>query len=140
MSNIVPLQAGELGYGKYNAILRDFEKRIAAPAARKADFEVKTTAARQSIDDWVPSKVADALRRFSAWANKSTGSAHPADRKRWLEFLVEAHAANAELGSDDLVRWLAEVEGWDDDHAYELAIQYEFGLELLSEYDRLRPS
>jgi hypothetical protein len=34
-----------------------------------------------------------------------------------------------------LARWLKEVEGWDDDHAHELAIQYEFARELLEKYD-----
>lgn len=140
VSNIVPLQIGELGYRKYNAILKDFERRIAAPAAEQAAFEVKTTAALQSIDDWMRPKVASALRRFSAAANKSTGSSHPADRKRWLEFLVEAHAARIRLGADELARWLTEIEGWDDGHAFTLAVEYEFALELLSEYDRHRLS
>jgi hypothetical protein len=135
VTNIVPLEIGQLGYTKYNAILQDFEQQIATPAADQVGFQVKTTAARQSIDDWLSPKAAHALWLFSSAANKSTGSSHPLDRERWLQFLIEAHKSDGRLDTGTLARWLTEVEGWDDDHANELAIEYEFGLDLLRKYD-----
>ena len=138
VANIVPLEIDELGYSGYNALLQDFKQRIAAPAAWQAGFQVKMTTSRQSIEDWLPPKAADALRCFSRFANKATGSAHPLDRERWFQFLIEAHADHSQLDTERLARWLVEVEGWDDDHATKLAIEYEFGLALLSEYDQRR--
>jgi hypothetical protein len=135
VTNIVPLEIGELGYGRYNAILQDFEQRIAAPAARQVGFQVKTTAAWQSIEDWLPN-AAEALWRFSRAANKSTGSSHPLDRDRWFQFLIAAHKDPGHLDTERLARWLVEVEGWDDRSANELAIEYEFGLDLLGKYDQ----
>jgi hypothetical protein len=137
-TNIVPLKVGELDYRAYNAILQDFQQRIAAPAARQVGFQVETTSPRQSIEEWVSPKVVQALRRFSAAANKATGSSHPFDQKRWFEFLIEAHADDRQLDTERLARWLVEAEGWSDEKAHDLVIEYEFGLALLSEYDRRR--
>ena len=139
VTNIVPREHGELGYAGYNAILQDFERRIASPAAREAGFRVETTASHQSIDDWLSPEAAKALRLFSRAANKSTGSSHPLDRERWFHFLIAAYRENDRLHVDDLFRWLSEIEGWDEKNANSLAIEYEFGLALLREYDRPRP-
>jgi len=136
VSNIVPLEIGKLAYSQYNALLQDFEKTIAAPAARKVGFRVETTPARQSIEDWVSLDAATALHRFSRAANKSTGSGHPLDRERWFQFLIQAHRDNSRLDTESLARWLIEIEGWDEDHAHELVIEYEFALALLDKYDR----
>jgi hypothetical protein len=136
VTNIVPTEVRELGYGGYNAILQDFLRRIAMPAAQQAGFKVEVTAPRQSIDEWIPAKTADALRRFSRSANKGTGSSHPLDRQRWFAFLIQAHADHRRLDTERLVRWLVEVDGWSDYTAHELAIEYEFGLDLLNEYDK----
>ncbi|AFK54015.1 hypothetical protein [Tistrella mobilis] len=138
VTNIVPRDVGELGHQRYNAALQDFIARVARPAATAARFEIQTTSAQQGLNDWLPAAAADALRRFSATANKSTGSSHPSDRKRWFAFLLQAHRDAGSFDTDRLVRWLTEVEGWPDDKAHDLAIEYEFGLALLNEYDRTR--
>jgi hypothetical protein len=135
VANIVPIEMGQLTYGQYNAVLQDFERQIARDAGREVGFEVVTTAPRQSIEDWLHPPAVRALRRFSSAANKSTGSAHPADRERWYKFLIEAHTDKGVLEAGGLRRWLIEVEGWDEDSASKLAIEYEFGLGLLELYD-----
>ena len=139
VTNIVPKATGQLDYSEYNAILEDFEQQVASPAAQQAGFQIEMTSSRQSIEDWLPQKAAEALRLFSRAANKSTGSGHPLDQKRWFRFLIEAHSDNGQLDTRLLARWLVEVEGWDDDDANKLAIEYEFGLGLLSEYDHHHP-
>lgn len=138
VTNIVPLETGELGPRRYNQALQDFVEHIAREAAAEAGFSVHLTPARQGMTDWLPPDAADALKRFSGAANKATGSSHPMDRKRWLAFLIAVHGSGGILDADRLVRWLVEAEGWSDDIAHELAIQYEFGLALLDEYDSAR--
>ena len=101
-----------------------------------AGFEIEVTSNRQSLDDWLSVEAAAALRRFSVLANKSTGSSHPSDRERWVAFLIKAHQDERSFNSDLLMRWLVEVEGWPEEVADKLASQYEFGLDLLDQYDQ----
>ena len=138
VSNIVPRNVGELGITKYNTILRDFFTRIAEPASREGTFDLELTYPHQSLDDWLDEGPATALRRFSLLANKSTGAAHPTDRSRWFAFLIATHRASKRLDADQLVRWLLEIEHWPEDKAHELAIDYDFALGLLEQYDQSR--
>jgi hypothetical protein len=139
VANIVPRNVGELGIANYNTILRDFVTRVAEPAALKGNFEIELTSPNQTLEDWLDTEPADKLRRFSRLANKSTGAAHPMDRERWYAFLIATHCASKRLDSDQLARWLVEVEGWFPERAQELAIDYEFALGLLEQYDQSQP-
>ncbi len=133
--NIVPVEMGSLTYAQYNAILADFVERVAAPVADKFGFAITRTEPRQSVDDWLSSDAALKLRRFSGAANKSTGSSHPADERRWFAFIVAAHRAGGKLDASTLARWLHEVEGWDEESAHKLAGDFEKSLALLQFYD-----
>lgn len=133
--NIVPLEIGNLTYSQYNAILADFVERVAAPVADKFGFTITRTEPRQSVDNWLSPDAALKLRRFSGAANKSTGASHPADERRWFDFLVAAHRAGNKLGADRLARWLHEVEGWDEESAHKLAGDFEKSLALLAFHD-----
>ncbi|MCK1695231.1 hypothetical protein [Bradyrhizobium sp. 144] len=135
VSNIVPSEMGQLGFAKYNALLQEFADLIARPAAAGAGFLVEVTSSSQSLQGVSSPEVAAALTRFSGAANKSTGSTHPADRKRWMRFLILAHRSGGDLSSEFLTRWLIEAEGWDDESAHDLAIEYEFAQDLLRTYD-----
>ena len=139
VANIVPSGEDALDYGQYNALLQDFAWRIATPAARETGCVLETTAARQSLEAWLTPQSADALRRFSGHANKAMGSTHSLDRKRWFRFLLQVHADARRIDTGQLARWLTEIEGWSDEKALELAVEYEFALALLNEYD-LRPN
>jgi hypothetical protein len=139
VTNIVPAKTGQLRYANYNALLQEFVERIAKPAADAAGFSVDMSSPRRSLEDMLSPEASKALRQFSSAANKSTGSSHPADRKRWLQFIILAHTAGGDLGADVLARWLIEIDGWDDDSAHNLAIQYEFAQELLDHYDVEQP-
>jgi hypothetical protein len=139
VSNIVPLdpKVGKLSYREYNEILQDFEFQMAAHAAVKAGFTVERTTPKESLDHWASPNTAEALRTFSRMANKSTGSSHPLDKERWYKFIIAAHGdQHLKLGTHKLARWLFEVEGWRDEKASELVIEFEFGLSLLREYDK----
>jgi hypothetical protein len=138
VTNIVPRDQRELGYTLYNRLLTEFVDKVAARAAEGAGFRVETTQSHQSIDQWAHPAVVEALRRFSSAANKSTGSSHPLDQKRWFQFLTASYEHGGELGTDQLARWLIEVEGWSEEVAHNLILQYEFGLALLRFHESRR--
>jgi hypothetical protein len=138
VTNIVPLGAGDLGQRGYNIALQDFSDRVAVPAAKEAGFAVEITESGEGLDDWLPRAAADALRRFSSLANKSTGSSHPTDRERWFTFLIAVHRDRGSLNASRLERWLIESERWPVESAQGLAVEYELALDLLEEYDRNR--
>lgn len=136
VANIVPRNVGELGIEKYNRILQDFVTRIAKPAAQLGDFKVDLSSSMQEVKDWMDASAVEALKRFSSLANKSTGASYPRDQERWFVFLIQAHRASKRINSEKLARWLHEVENWPEEAARELAIDYEFALDLLGQYDR----
>ena len=134
--NIIPLEVKELGVTVYNNVLDDFLQRIVKPASSRSTFHVKLGKRDPCITDWTSPEAADALHRFSVTANKSTGSSHPLDRRRWFKFLFAVHRAGGKLDTDLLGRWLNEVEDWPQEVVDDLVGQYDFGLALLTEYDR----
>lgn len=129
--NIVPLEADELGVSGYNDVLNDFMERVVNPASRELGFDVSLTPRKQSIVDWTSDEVASALHTFSVCANKSTGAGHPADRKRWFEFLFASYAANTRLDTELLGRWLVEAEEWPPEIAHDLVDSYQYSMDLL---------
>ena len=133
--NIVPLEEDHIDISLYNDILNDFIDRVVQPASESSKFRVKFSARRQSITDWISQEAADALHRFSVTANKSTGSSHPSDQRRWFEFLFAVHKAPGKFDTNLLGRWLIEVEGWTSEVVEDLIIEYEFGMDLLKAYD-----
>lgn len=133
--NIVPVSMGELTIAQYNSILRDFIKEIAKPAAARCALEIIVTPPNQSIDDWMSPDAAKNLRQFSANANKSTGTGHPLDQRRWFEFVISAHRSEESVNARYLCRWLIEVDGWSDKSAQNLTDNFETEIALLAYYD-----
>lgn len=133
--NIVPLETGKLSYAQYNAILTDFIDRVARPVCDRLGAGIELSSGTQSLEDWTTGDVATRLKRFSAAANKSTGASHPMDERRWFDFIVASHRSGTQLDAETLARWLREVEGWDEETAYDLAGDYQNGLALLTYYD-----
>ena len=136
VANIVPNEISELGVKGYNDVLNDFVNRVAKPASDKSMFSVYVGKREQCITDWTSKEAARALSRFSGTANKSTGSSHPSDQRRWFEFLIAVHRAHSELGTHTLGRWLVEVERWPPEVARDLMLEFELGMALLKQYDR----
>ncbi len=131
VSNIVPTEESELTYDQYNFALEHFYENIVLPAIEGTSITAELTSDQISIGSVAGEEVEKAIVRFSNLANKSTGSSHPLDRKRWLEFLVLAHEARSDLHSDIIIRTLVEL-GWSEEKAIELGIQFEFAEDLLS--------
>ena len=135
VANIVPRELSELTHRAYNAILADFASEVARPAAVDAGYSVVMSNSTLQLENVVSPAVAEALRRFSVLANKSTGASHPMDRDRWFDFILLAHRENAQLDASVLARWLSESEGWFEDCARDLAGEYERSRSLLTRYE-----
>jgi hypothetical protein len=123
---------------QYNAIVEDFYRRVLRPLMGSGGVRASLTAVQAELEHWLSAEAAESLRRFSAWANKKTGSAHPADRERWHDFLLRAHQSDSPMTAPELGRWLLEVGEWSDERAEQLVLEYEFGRELLAHADRQR--
>ncbi|RZJ99285.1 MAG: hypothetical protein EOO43_27045 [Flavobacterium sp.] len=135
--NIVPSKSGSLTYSEYNEILRLFYHQLLLPAVEQLNLEVELilTEPNKSIDSIAGREIADALKLFSDFANKSTGNSHPMDFDRWVYLVCLAHRKNSALNTDDLVRWLKE-NGWSEDTSWELGLEYEYSRNLLEYYDK----
>jgi hypothetical protein len=131
VSNIIPTQKNELTHDEYNAALMDFHEQIIQPAIQNTSITIELTSDIVTITSVAGIDVENALKRFSKLANKSTGASHPADQKRWFEFLTLAYHASNKLDVDLVITTLEEL-GWSGERAIELGLQFEFAQSLLS--------
>lgn len=136
VTNIVPEESGQLSIGQYNVILGEFEGVADAELERHDVFTLATTGEEVLITEWISPEAASLLERFSDFANKSTGSAHPSDFARWVDFIICTHAEGSKLYSEDLRLWLIEALDWPSEKADKLAREYEFARDVLAAYDR----
>lgn len=131
VSNIVPTEESELTYDQYNFALENFYENIVLPAIKGSSITADLTSNKISVGSVAGDEVEKALLRFSNLANKSTGSSHPLDRKRWFEFLILANETGSNLYADLIIRSLVEL-GWSEEKAIDLGIQFEFAEDLLA--------
>lgn len=131
VSNIVPQKKNQLTHDEYNVVLQHFYKNVVCKAINGSPVTATLTSDEISINSIAGEKVARALRIFSELSNKSTGSAHPQDRKRWFEFLVLAHESSEKIDTDLIIQTLIE-QGWSEEKASDLGIEYEFAEDLLN--------
>ncbi|MCI0464823.1 MAG: hypothetical protein L0Z62_48485 [Gemmataceae bacterium] len=132
VANILPLAKHQLTHGEYNTILEDFFERLVKPCTGPDGVTASLSDNQVELEHWMSHGTAELLRRFSASANRGTGSAHPSDRERWNAFVVAAHSDGCKMDAAELLRWLVEVDGWAPEVADQLAIEYEYGRELLA--------
>lgn len=132
LSNIVPRTKHELTIEESNALLEEFSERILGPCARKLGVQIGLSTGRRELSDWLTDATVAMFRQFSDTANRRAGYLLPADRKRWLEFILAAHRERSSLDPSTLRRWLVDVEGWSPEVANQLAAEYAFGGEILT--------
>ena len=128
--NIIPLDSSQLSRDQYNKILENFLDTIVCPSIAGLPVTAELSGDVVFLKDVVGEDVAVLLHNFSVLANKSTGSAHPCDRNRWFDFLIAVQRKHISLDTDLLIHSLME-EGWSEDRAHDLAIEYEFAIGLL---------
>jgi len=131
VSNIVPTVERELSHEQYNSLLIDFYSTVVTPAIQDLSVTVNLSSDEITVGSVAGPEVEDALKRFSNLANKSTGTSHPYDRKRWMEFILLAHKSSEKPSVELVISTLIEL-GWTEDWAYDLGIQFEFACDLLT--------
>lgn len=131
VANIIPTHVGRLPVAAYNALIEDFNRAVIAPTTAELGIApAELTPGEVTLEEWLGSTAADKLRTFSAFANKATQASHPADQRRWNDFVYTAHREGRAIDSYRLQQWLVQ-NGWLDSDAYDLAVQYEQALALL---------
>lgn len=128
--NVVPLEYGQLSYVEYNGILTEFFEDLVNPIASELGIRAEITSGAVTDVDILGEEAAQALTVFSNLANKSTGSSHPCDRERWLAFIYEVCTSGNSIDVGLLERLLIE-QGWDEERAIKLVIEFEFGRDLI---------
>ncbi len=128
--NIIPISSNQLSIDEYNKILFDFKRFLVDPAVQNTSIKIELTKSEVFFEDIAGKEAADALKRFSFAANKSTGHSHPCDEERWFTFLLAAQKSKKELSSNILEATLIE-QGWSEEWAHDLALEFEYSEKLL---------
>lgn len=128
--NVVPLEFGQLTQKQYNDILTEFYVSYIDTVSRQHQIRCELTSGQVDDADVLGEEAAILLRRFSNCANKSTGSSHPVDKERWIAFIYASCMSEKEVDSGLLQKLLIE-QGWGEESAYELIIEYEFGRDVI---------
>ncbi len=130
VSNIIPTETGRLSYDEYNAILTDFSENVIKNIQEKINVSAEMTKPEITINDILSSECSELFKAFSVYANKSTGSSHPADQKRWFSF-IKCVDKSSEKIDPDIVQKLLIDDSWPEDEAIELSLEFEFAISLL---------
>lgn len=131
VSNVISPAHDRLNYDQYNDILKSFCDGVLAHIQPRNSVEIDLSGGTIDLSTQLPAEVYKRLQAFSVGANKKTGSSHPFDRERWMDFLIQAVEARAVLDAHTLTRWLVEEGNWDPEQASRLGEKYEFGRDLL---------
>lgn len=156
VGNIIPLEKSQLNVDEYNSILMKFYSDIIKPYQ---DAGTDLVISRPSNDIFEPLSVIskealDKLEKFCRNANKSTGSSHPCDKERWLDFVCQTVDDGKMFDTTTLAIFLQDEDywgekpkdfigvmghyAWDEEKAYELALEYEILCEALQYYKETR--
>lgn len=133
--NITPLVNNSLDCDEYNYILNSFYELFIVRLIQKYNAQIKLSNPEKQIIETIGNEAYEALFSFSASANKSTGYSHPFDFQRWCDFIFIISRNRIEIGIDELISWLEE-NGWSNDMAYKLGLQFEYSLRLLERYEQ----
>ncbi|MFA5480233.1 MAG: hypothetical protein WC337_09435 [Candidatus Muiribacteriota bacterium] len=137
VTNIIPAPGEKIQLSKdeYNKILDKFEDDCITETARKYSLLIeKDNNDEAQLSDYLTEEGIRKFKSFSNRANKSTGSAHPLDRKRWYDFICQTFLDGNDNIKDILAEWLIEEENWTEEKAYKLLLEYEFGYDLLNHF------
>jgi hypothetical protein len=130
--NVLPRDQRELSHDEYNGILAEFCDRCVRPAAHRTGAQVELTETQADLGRWLSPAAAQKLRAFAVAANRSTGSSHPSDQDRWMDFIVASYREGSRLDAHTPRRWRIAVDNRAPEVAQRLALEYEFGREVLA--------
>lgn len=156
VGNIIPIEKNELTVEEYNSVLLNFYESVIKPYKEKNHgIEIL----EPSDDIFNPREIISEhalqyLENFCNCANKSTGSSHPEDQKRWFKFVCQTVDDNMMFDSTTLANFLQDENywgkkeddfigvmgdfAWDEEQAWELASEYEELCAILKYYKETR--
>ncbi len=138
ITNITPNKSGQLSIEQYNSILDSFYDKVIKPNIDE-NYHVVLSTDTKTIVDYAGKEVAEKLQVWIKSANKSTLNTHPLDFERWASFLITAHKNESELTTSQLEKFLVDEIGISEERLVsKIVIDYEYGRELLNEYDKHR--
>ena len=137
VANILPDERRSLSMQEYNEALMKFVKDFSAINPQYSD--------KVSTNIFDPLKIMsesalDKLKNFYILANKSTGSSHPDDEKRWFSFICQTVEDNRIITDEqEFIDFLLDKEYWktetfNEDVAVELVFEYSKIARCLSFY------
>ncbi len=139
--NIIPLQKGQLSIEEYNAVLDLFCAEIIASNLSKLNGIEKIILESDVFNPlrYITMEALKKLERFCYNANKATGSSHPNDVERWLDFICQTVDDGQTFDSETIYKFLMDKDfwgifAWDEKHASELAMEYAICVRLLEFY------
>jgi len=134
VTNVVPVESdSHFDEETYYSLLISF-REATLPVAVDTGVEISTPQLHVGPEYWLTEKQVKLLDHFSQNANKSTGSAHPQDRKRWHDFVIAVHRDGSNVNGADIERILVEYYHWSERMAQELAIEFDQQLSLLRDF------
>ncbi|MCP4111822.1 MAG: hypothetical protein GY749_40900 [Desulfobacteraceae bacterium] len=123
--NIIPKNKTQLSINEYNQAIELFAKEVLNPAS----LEYELSKADVMLEDLLSDESCK-FRKFSRTANKSTGRANPSDEEKWLDFIYSTLKNGEYLALEDL-RFFLQEDGWDEQTALELSLDYEYGYDAM---------
>lgn len=133
--NIIPLIGNTLDYDEYNFILNEFNKKFILELNKKYHAKINISKSDKLIIDTIGEDALKSLVAFSHGANKSTGNTHPLDFNRWCDFVFIIFRNKIDIGVSELIEWLEE-NGWSEDMAHKLGLEFEYSINLLEKYEQ----
>lgn len=130
VANILPTDKNELSLQEYNRLTRSFYETCVQPSQDPYQLKATLTEEDTNFAETVSPPTFELLKRFSALANKSTGSSHPADRRRWLDFVASSIKNHDKIDTELLSQWLVDEEQWPKEEASRLIRDYELAVDL----------
>ncbi len=134
VSNIVPIDVNKLSQEQYNSILKKFSDDLAEIQILEPNFKISLETDEKDVENFFSAETAKKLSSFSIAANKSTGSSHPLDRERWLDFVISAAEEDSKISPSELERLLIQNEKWPPEVADSLSTEYSLAVEVLKAY------
>jgi hypothetical protein len=128
----------QVSVDQYVRILRDFEERIAGPAAESVNGITSIETHKRTLEDYFGRQAIRLLRYFCKTSNASSRGSHPADEAKWRAFLLQVHRSGVDVDSMVFAKCLKATGWWWKDDIPRLAAQYDFALPLLKQYDELQ--
>lgn len=156
VGNIVPMEKNQLSVDEYNVVLMKFYNDVIKPF-KESGTELSVSQPSDDIFDpisVISETALKKLKKFCSAANKSTGSSHPCDQERWFDFICQTVDDGRMFDYSTLASFLhdeaywgkksdnfIDVMGsyaWDEEHACELASEYESLCGVLLYYKKIR--